>query len=59
MTKVYVYPDDDVYDEPQPDKSDDYMIREKGYCDKCDSEIIPHYGEPIASCNCGTMEWYK
>lgn len=56
--KVYVYPNDEVYESPPEWMSDDYQVREQGYCEECDSDIVPHYAEPFASCNCGTREWY-
>jgi hypothetical protein len=55
---VYVYPDGEVYDNIPQYKSDDYEIRGQGYCPECDGPIVPHYGEPFASCECGTQEWY-
>jgi len=57
--KVYVYPDGEWFYTPPEWKSDDYEIRVMGYCDKCDSNVVPHYNEPLASCDCGTQEWYK
>lgn len=62
-SKVFykLWPDDSYapVDEIVTWKSDDYEIREAGFCNTCDEEIIPHYGEPFASCSCGTQEWYK
>ncbi len=59
LMDVYVYPDDEVYEEPPSWKSDDYEVRKQGYCDKCECPIVPHYGEPLASCDCFTQEWYR
>ncbi len=56
---VYVYPDDEVYEEPPSWKSDDYEIRKQGACEICGQPIVPHYGEPLASCDCCTQEWYR
>ena len=56
---VYVYPDNEAYQQPPDWKSDDYEIREQGFCESCGSEIVPHYGEPLASCECETQEWHK
>jgi hypothetical protein len=56
--KVYVFPDDEIYEEAPSWKSDDYEIRYQGFCNTCDSTIDPHWSEPFASCNCGTQEWY-
>lgn len=39
----YIYPDGSVFYSPQ-----DWM-----------SDIVPHYAEPFASCECMTQEWYK
>jgi hypothetical protein len=54
-----VYPDNEVYAEEPPHwKSDDYEVREQGFCDRCQSPIVPHYGEPLASCDClEDVEW--
>ena len=38
---------------------DDYVIRETAYCEDCGRYIVPEHGEPFASCNCGTTEWYR
>ena len=59
MCKVYVYPNGEVYDTPQQNMSDDYEVRETDFCEVCEEFLIPHYAEPFASCNCGTMEYYK
>jgi|GEM_PF-896302 len=56
---VYVYPDNEQYHEPPFWKSDDYEKRKTTSCERCDEEMNIHYGEPFASCNCGTSEWYK
>ena len=58
LTEVYVYPDGEQYDTPPTWKSDDYQKRETMLCEKCDNELQVHYGEPYASCECGTTEWY-
>lgn len=58
LETVYVYPDDEVYSKPPSWKSDDFEVRKQGFCYRCDSDIVPHYGEPIASCGCGSQEWY-
>lgn len=57
MAKVYVYPDGEQYDEPPTWKSDDYEVREGGYCETCDEELTIHYAEPFASCRCGKRPW--
>jgi len=58
LEPVYVYPDDEVYNHPPEWKSDDYQVRLAGQCLTCEEQITPHYGEPFASCECGTAEWY-
>lgn len=40
-------------------KSDDFVVREGEVCKDCETMIVPDYDEPFASCQCGTMEWYK
>ena len=55
---VYVYPDGEVYENIPQYKSDDYEVRGQGRCPECDGPIVPNYGEPFASCECGTREWY-
>lgn len=55
---VYVTMDDTNHYE-RPDEGRDYEKRVQGYCPTCDGPIEPHYGEPFASCECGTQEWYK
>lgn len=61
--KVAIWPNGDwCYVEDLPEMShlsDDYRIRECGFCPQCYGAIIPHYGEPIAECECGAREWYK
>ena len=64
MLLVRVYPTGDnhlIEDWPNPCiwMSDDYTVRETAYCEDCDSVLHVHYGEPFASCDCGTTEWYK
>ena len=64
MLLVRVYPTVDnplIEDWPNPClwTSDDYTVRETAYCEDCDSVLHVHYGEPFASCDCGTTEWYK
>lgn len=59
MSKVYVYPDGSTYDAPPSYMSDDYEVRETDLCEQCDEELTIHYGEPFASCKCGTQEWTK
>lgn len=59
MKTVYVYPDDENYDEPQAWKGDDYETRQTDLCKLCNTEYHIHYGEPFASCECWTSEWYK
>lgn len=59
LKKVYVYPDDENYESPPSWKSDDYEVRQTDLCTRCDTEYHIHYGEPFASCECWTSEWYK
>lgn len=59
LKTVYVYPDGEQYDEPPSWKSDDYEVRETALCETCDTELEIHYGEPFASCECGTGEWHR
>lgn len=59
MKTVYVYPDDENYDQPPSWKSDDYEVRQTDLCEKCDTELHIHYAEPFSSCDCGTQEWSK
>lgn len=54
----YVYPDGLAFSEPLSFCSDDYEIRYGALCETCDEEIVPHYAEPLSSCECGTREWY-
>lgn len=55
---VCVYPDDEQYTKPPSWKSDDYELRATAPCEECDDELDIHYQEPLASCACGTQEWY-
>jgi hypothetical protein len=57
--KVAVFPDGEIYsiDDIPSWKSDDYELRYQGFCTVCDSTIDPHWGEPIASCECFAQEW--
>jgi hypothetical protein len=64
LLKVRVYPDGSnhlIEDYPTPCSymSDDYETRDTAYCEECDSNLHIHHGEPLASCDCGTQEWYK
>lgn len=59
LIDVYVYPDGENYSEPPSWKSDDFERRKTTLCETCDTELDAHYGEPFASCRCGTTEWYK
>lgn len=56
---VYIYPDEEQYEEPVSWKSDDYQVRISACCDKCGELLELAYQEPFASCSCGTQEWYK
>jgi len=38
---------------------DSCEIRWTTYCTECNEILYVHYGEPFASCSCGTQEWYK
>lgn len=58
-TLVYVFPDGDNYSYPPSWKSDDYEQRYTSLCAVCDRFLHLHYGEPFASCKCGTQEWYN
>ena len=58
LETVYVYCTGDQYSEMPSFMSDDCERRQTGYCDVCEQELQLHYGEPFASCDCGTMEWY-
>jgi hypothetical protein len=40
-------------------RGDDYIIRETGYCEACDTTLTLDYNEPFAHCECGTQEWYE
>lgn len=61
--RIAVWPDGFVCNEEDIEKhpylSDDYQLRGAGWCERCQSEITPEYGEPIANCNCTTQEWYS
>lgn len=59
LTKVYVYPTGDNLEQPVSYMSDDYEVRLTDRCEVCDEEMHIHYGEPFASCSCGTHEWSK
>jgi hypothetical protein len=56
---VYVYCTGNQYSEMPSFMSDDCEVRKTGFCPSCDSELQIHYGEPFASCECGTQEWYQ
>ncbi len=58
--KYRIFPDGCAFaeDETIPECfGDDYITREGGVCEECGSDIIPHYDEPLASCDCKTREW--
>lgn len=55
---VCVYPTGEQYNEPPEYMSDDYEERYTTLCHTCDSELELHYQEPLASCSCGTQEWF-
>ena len=59
LSTVYVFPDGEVYHAAPEWKSDDYEVRKTALCETCDEELTPAYGEPFASCACGTQEWYE
>ncbi len=59
---VRVWPDgtqQDIVETPFTHKSDDYEVRQTMLCQTCDQELQVEYGEPFASCDCGTQEWYS
>jgi hypothetical protein len=58
-TLIYVYPDGDSFIKPFSWKSEEYEQRYTTVCKECDTFLSIHYGEPFASCKCGTQEWYK
>lgn len=35
------------------------LLEKHGICDKCGEFFEHHYSEPLASCSCGTSEWYE
>lgn len=58
LINICVYPDGTQSEKPLDFMSDDYERRQTAYCEVCDNELTVHYGEPFASCECGTTEWY-
>lgn len=59
LIDVCVYPDGTQSYEPLDFMSDDYERRQTAHCAVCDNDLAIHCGEPFASCDCGTTEWYK
>lgn len=57
--KVYVYPDNEQYENPPSWKSDDYEVRETELCQTCDTVLEIEYQKPFATCLCHTQEWHK
>ena len=53
--KIYVYPDNEIYEQPPSWKSDDYETRDTALCLECDEELRVEYAKPFASCACGTQ----
>jgi len=51
---VYVYPDQEVYDEMPSWKSDDCEVRVTKYCHVCDELMEPIYGTDVLRCECCT-----
>lgn len=58
LVKVYVYPDGENRELPDPQKSDDYVIRKTMLCVECNELLDVEYDSPYAHCLCGTTEWY-
>lgn len=62
LTTIYLYPDGDWYTDEEGGtpsyKSDDYETRQAGFCEDCDSMVVPEYGKPFAHCECKSTEWY-
>ena len=62
MATVRVWPDgtqQNTEESPYEWMSDDFEVRQTELCEACDEEFSIHYGEPFASCKCGTTEWCK
>jgi len=60
--RIRIWPDgttQDAEEEPYSFKSDDFEERETDMCRVCEEELEISYAEPIASCKCGSREWYK
>jgi hypothetical protein len=61
--KIAVWPDNTQaeleYISQYSHMSDDYVVRLTEYCEKCDQLLELDYDQPIASCSCGSQEWYK
>lgn len=58
LVSVYVYPDGENRERPDPQKSDDYVIRKTALCGACGEVLEVEYGQPFAHCLCSTAEWY-
>jgi hypothetical protein len=61
LIKVYVSVTGDnlLAEDFKPSENDDsYRICETTSCDTCDTILQISYDEPIATCECGSQEWY-
>ena len=54
--RVYVYPDDEQYEEPPEWKSDDYEVRWLEVCKTCGETPEVEYNSDFMSCDCGAWE---
>lgn len=58
LINVLVYPDGYNTTVAAEWMSDDYRVRRTTICETCREPLWLEYDEPIASCNCGSQEWY-
>lgn len=58
LFEVFVYPDGYNTTVPAEWMSDDYSVRKTAICHVCGEPLWLEYDEPIASCSCGSQEWY-
>lgn len=58
LQTVYIYPGDEQYSKPQPDRPSNYVVRRSSHCLKCGELLQLSYDEPTAVCSCGCQEWH-
>ncbi len=63
LVDVWVYSDggnyllDEFFWPPGWKEIYDYSCRKTTHCKTCDSLLYIHYGEDLASCDCGIIQW--